>query len=133
MFYGVPHPKSCITWVKENWSMGDLQHEHGRQTEIAMFYPGPEHSWPGKRPSDVVYAARSGNVEHPTEKPVRLMEQLVQWTKGVVFDPFMGSGSTGVACVTQGRAFVGIEIDRRHFDTACERISQAHAQTRLAL
>ena len=36
-----PFPKSCITWVKNNWSMGDLQHEHGRQTEIALFYPGP--------------------------------------------------------------------------------------------
>ena len=43
-------------------------------------------------------------------------------------DPFMGSGTTGVACVQAGRQFVGIEVDRMHFDTACERIARAQAQ-----
>lgn len=71
---------------------------------------------------------------HRCQKPVRLMAYLLhKLDPKKPLDPFMGSGSTGVACVTQGLAFVGIEIDRRHFDTACERIGQAHAQTRLAL
>src|ERR1019366_7113408 len=39
----VPVPKSVITWVKNNWSMGDLLHEHARQTETILFYPGPRH------------------------------------------------------------------------------------------
>lgn len=45
-----------------------------------------------------------------------------------VLDPFMGSGTTGVACVQTGRAFVGIELDPAHFDNACERINEAHRQ-----
>ena len=128
---GVPHPKSCVTWVKNNWSMGDLEHEHARQTEVAMFWPGPDHSWPGKRPTDVVHAPRTGNSEHPTEKPVYLMEQFVGWTRGLVLDPYMGSGTTGVACVNLQREFIGIEIDPKHFATACRRIEDAQRQGRL--
>lgn len=127
----VPRPKSCVTWVKNNWSMGDLEHEHARQTEIAMFWPGPDHSWPNKRPTDVVRAPRTGNSEHPTEKPVYLMEQIIGWTRGVVVDPFMGSGTTGVACVNLGREFVGIEIETKYFDIACRRIEDAQRQARL--
>jgi len=127
----VPRPKSCVTWVKNNWSMGDLEHEHARQTEIAMFWPGPEHSWPGKRPTDVVHAPRTGNSEHPTEKPVYLMEQFIGWTKGVVVDPFMGSGTTGVACMNLQREFVGIEIEPKYFDIACRRIEDAQRQSRM--
>jgi len=127
----VPKPKSCITWVKNNWSMGDLEHEHARQTEIAMFWPGPGHSWTGKRPTDVVRAPRTGNSDHPTEKPVYLMEQFIGWTRGIVCDPFMGSGTTGVACANLGRTFIGCEIDHRYFDIACRRIEDAQRQGRL--
>lgn len=121
----VPRPKSCITWVKNNWSMGDLKHEHGRQTEVALYYPGDNHFFPTGRPSDVVYAPRTGNGDHPTEKPVGLMEQVVLWTDGVVFDPFMGSGTTGVACTRLGRGFIGVELSVEYFDTACRRIEAA--------
>jgi len=75
---------------------------------------------------------RDGN-EHPTQKPVALME----WCMGFVpkaqtiLDPFMGSGTTGVACANLGRKFIGIEIEERYFDIACERITHAHAQLRL--
>ena len=47
---------------------------------------------------------------------------------GVVLDPFMGSGTTGVACAKLGRRFIGIEIDRQYFDIACERIEAAQRQ-----
>ena len=50
---------------------------------------------------------------------------------GTVLDPFMGSASTGVAAIRHGRRFIGIEIDRAHFDTACERIERAQAQAPL--
>lgn len=122
--FSIPRPRSCVTWVKNNWSMGDLEHEHARQTEIALFYPGPDHAFPGKRPQDVIRAPRTENKFHPTEKPVGLMAAIVEWTAGVVLDPFMGSGTTGVACAKLGRPFVGIEIDERHFETALHRISQ---------
>jgi site-specific DNA-methyltransferase (adenine-specific) len=124
----VPKPKSLITWVKNNWSMGDLQHEHGRQTEVALFYPGPEHDFPAGRPTDVIHAPRTGNEFHPTEKPVSLMAAFIQWTRGAVLDPFMGSGTTGVACVQLRREFIGVEVDQAHFSTACRRIEQAYKQ-----
>lgn len=121
----VPKPKSLVTWVKNNWSMGDLQHEHGRQTEVALFYAGPNHDFPSGRPSDVVYAARTDNEHHPTEKPVSLMQKVCGWTRGTILDPFMGSGTTGVAAVKEGRHFIGIEQDPVHFETACRRIREA--------
>jgi len=119
----VPKPRSLITWVKNNWSMGDLNHEHARQTEVALFYPGPKHYFPNGRPSDVINSPRTKNEHHPTEKPVQLMRAIIEWTDGVVCDPFMGSGSTGVAAVQLGRKFIGVEVDEKHFSTACKRIA----------
>jgi len=66
--------------------------------------------------------------EHPTQKPVKLMSWCVQKTKGVVLDPFMGSGTTGVACAKLGRRFIGIEIEPKYFDIACRRIEEAQRQ-----
>lgn len=63
---------------------------------------------------------------HVSQKPVGLMrwciEQLRGPVDGIVLDPYMGSGSTAIAAITLGRRFIGIEIDRDHFDTACRRI-----------
>lgn len=127
----VPKPKSFITWVKNNWTAGDLHHEHGRQTETILFYPGVLHNWTGNRPTDVIMRDRQASNEHPTEKPVSLMTQLVSWTSGTVFDPFMGSGSTGVACGELGRNFVGIERDPHYFELAVKRITAAYQQNDL--
>jgi DNA modification methylase len=66
---------------------------------------------------------------HPTTKPTRLMERLlIKMPEGIVLDPFMGSGTTGVACAKAGRGFIGIEKDPGYFDIACERIRQAYRQ-----
>lgn len=64
---------------------------------------------------------------HQTEKPVPLMESLMEICpeKGNVFDPFMGSGSTGVACVNTGRNFIGIELSEEIFHVAEERVKDA--------
>ena len=121
-------PRSLITWVKNNWSMGNLEHEHARQTECILFYPGSEHWFPGGRPQDVIRSPRTNNEYHPTEKPVQLMRAIVGWTSGAVFDPFMGSGTTGVACAKLGRKFIGIEIEPKYFDIACRRIEEAYRQ-----
>jgi site-specific DNA-methyltransferase (adenine-specific) len=124
----LPTPKSLVTWVKNNWSMGDLEHEHGRQTEVAAFWPGEDHAWPKGRPSDVIHAPRTGNEHHPTEKPVQLMMAICEWTRGTILDPFMGAGSTGIATTRLGRPFIGIEIEERYFDIACRRIEDAQKQ-----
>lgn len=126
--YDIPKPKSLITWVKNNWSMGDLNHEHARQTEVCAFYPMESHFFPSGRPQDVVYAPRTGNELHPTQKPIELMQKVIRWTSGTVLDPFMGSGTTGVACAKMGRQFIGIELEPKYFDIACKRIEQAYAQ-----
>ena len=59
------------------------------------------------------------------------MEVMVRWTEGLVLDPFMGSGTTGVACANLGRTFVGIEREPTYFDIACRRIEEAYRQPRL--
>ena len=71
--------------------------------------------------------------EHPTQKPVELMEWCIGHApdSDTVCDPFMGSGTTGVAAVRMGRTFVGIEREPKYFDIACKRIEQAYAQPRL--
>ena len=56
------------------------------------------------------------------------MSAIIKWTSGIVFDPFMGSGTTGVAAVKLGRKFIGIEIDPGYFDIARRRISEALKQ-----
>lgn len=69
-------------------------------------------------------------VGHPTQKPLKLM----RWCLGflpdaqTILDPFMGSGTTGVACVQMGRKFIGIERELKYFDIACKRISEATRQ-----
>jgi site-specific DNA-methyltransferase (adenine-specific) len=67
--------------------------------------------------------------QHPTQKPVDLMKWCIERLEvpagGTVLDPFMGSGTTGVAAVQMGRPFVGIEIDPDFFEVACRRIAEA--------
>ena len=118
-------------FTKNNWSMGDLEHEQARQTEVAFFYALQDHFFPKQRPTDVIEWARTRNEFHPTEKPVGLMCKFVEWTHGVVLDPFMGSGTTGVAAIQLGRKFIGIEREPKYFDIACKRIEQAVAQGQL--
>ncbi len=68
---------------------------------------------------------------HPTEKPVSLMSEIVQdftSPNQTILDPFMGSGTTGVACAKLGRKFIGIELEPKYFDIACKRIEDAYKQ-----
>ena len=62
---------------------------------------------------------------------MRELVSLFSDENATVLDPFMGSGSTGVACMNLGRKFIGIEIEPRYFDIACERIKAAQDQLRL--
>jgi DNA modification methylase len=70
---------------------------------------------------------------HPTQKPVALMQWCLGFvpTAKTICDPFMGSGTTGVAALQLGRKFIGIELDPGYFDIACKRIEQAWKQPRL--
>ena len=71
---------------------------------------------------------------HPNQKPVGLMRWALGYVKSqTVLDPFMGSGTTGVACARLGRKFTGIEIEPAYFETACRRIEREHQQGKLDL
>lgn len=78
---------------------------------------------------------RQGNEEryHPTQKPLEVMKWVISLCPRAdnILDPFMGSGTTGVAALQLGRTFTGIERDERYFAIACKRIEQAHAQGQL--
>ena len=120
----LPKPKSVLAWVKNNWSMGDLKHEHGRQWEAICFYPQEEHEFI-KRIPDVVRNKRTGNNLHPTEKPVDLIQILLEANKGqLVLDPFMGSWTTARACKDLGRDFIGFEISEKYCKIGEKRLEQ---------
>jgi site-specific DNA-methyltransferase (adenine-specific) len=81
-------------------------------------------------PRSIVRIANDAKPVHPTQKPVALMEYLIRtYTNegATVLDSTMGSGTTGVACMSTGRKFIGIEKDAKYFDIACSRIEEAYA------
>ncbi len=86
--------------------------------------------WKGICRQGVENIAIQGDKLHPFQKPLALMRWCVEMIKPelIILDPFMGSGTTGVACVELGRKFIGVEIDEKYFDIACERISRAERQ-----
>ena len=129
--------KNCIVWAKPNHTAGDLSGNLGNQHEMAVFATRGKWHHPGKREVNLwrePHLFSRAKRDHPTEKPVNLMVRSVVTVAGngtTVLDPFMGSGTTGVACVKTGRRFIGIEIDPGYFDIAVKRISEAQMQPRL--
>ena len=105
-----------------------------------------EFAWHNKRGADRIFSLLwkglcqgekldNGLRGHPTQKPVALMTWCIEQAgkPGVILDPYIGSGTTGVAAVQMGRKFIGIEIDPRYFDIACRRIEDAQRQQSLDL
>jgi DNA modification methylase len=122
----LPKPKSVLTWIKPGTGMGDLEHEHGRAEEIAIFYNGPEHKFK-TRPSTIIKADRTGNQLHPTQKPVELISEMLSWYDfETVLDPYMGSGTTARAAKLAGKHFLGFEIDPLYYKKACDFASSGH-------
>ena len=127
--------KDCCIWggnyfrlpVSRGWLVWDKQNAVQTMADVELAWTNKDR--PAKR-----YSAPVGKHEygHPSEKPVRLMNWCVSRFGGAtVLDPFMGSGTTGVACANLERKFIGIEIEPKYFDIACERIEMAYAQGRL--
>ena len=122
--------KNVIIWDKVIHGMGDLKRSFGSRYESIIFCANSEFRFPGKRPTDIVRHKRvdAQKLLHPNEKPVELLEELILnccTGNGTVLDMFMGSGSTGVACVNTGRNFIGIELDPGYFEIAQKRIQEA--------
>lgn len=84
----------------------------------------------GPFPGVYRHPVRPADKHHMAGKPVALMMELCAWVPrdALILDPFMGSGTTGVACLLTGRRFIGVEIDPAHFEVACKRIEAAWAK-----
>lgn len=118
--------KNILIWEKNNTSMGDLKGDFAPKIEFVFFFHKGRSLIRGKRDPNIFKFKRTQNEKHPTEKPVDLCEYLVTKFSDenqIVLDPFMGSGTTGVACKKCKRRFFGIEADRDHFNTSKERIA----------
>lgn len=87
----------------------------------------------GKQTRHISHHWSGEEKEHPTQKPLPVMLWCVQQAGDaqIIMDPFMGSGTTGVACTNLGRSFIGIEREPKYFDIACRRIDDAQRQGRL--
>lgn len=124
--------KMVLIWDKGGaLGMGDLsipwKPDHEEIYVLGTGFIGYRDSGSVLRFAPVQSMAKNGRV-HPTEKPVALMMALCRKVPGTILDPFMGSGTTGVACVKLGRKFIGIEIEPKYFEIACKRIQAAYDQ-----
>lgn len=127
VLHQLPKPKSCIVWIKNNWTAGDLKHAYARQWEMVAFWAGPLHSWGMGRPRDVIEYKRvpPTSLLHPTEKPIGLLQELIRHHQcETVLDPFMGSGTTLRAAKDLGHHAIGIEIEERYCEIAANRLAQ---------
>ena len=119
--------KNMIIWVKNNWTAGDLKAQFGKQYEIIFLVNKGRKCFNGKRITDVwMFDKISGKKQlHQNQKPVNLLKQCIlkhSDENDIIFDGFMGSGSTGVACIETNRKFIGVELDKKYFEIAKERI-----------
>jgi site-specific DNA-methyltransferase (adenine-specific) len=119
-YLGLPPSRGWLVWVKNNaaptfaavelaWSNMDFNAKH----------------WIGP-----VGCPLHEKVGHPTQKPLALMQWCLEFLPNAksILDPFMGSGTTLVACAKMGRAGIGIELDPAYFDIACRRVEEAYRQ-----
>jgi DNA modification methylase len=130
--------KRAMIWQKPDSSpqfTGDRPAMGYESIVCAWGLPGRCHWNAGGKRGIYTHLVRDGEPRlHPTQKPLGLMKALIlDFTQPgeLVLDPFMGSGTTGVACLEHGRRFVGIELDPGYFQIACQRLAQAAAQGRL--
>jgi DNA modification methylase len=125
--------KGCLVWDKgPAFGMGDLAFPWKGSWEL-IYIRG--RIWKGSRDEGVLrghmqVSWESAGRAHPHAKPVSLIGALLDKLPrdAAILDPFMGSGTTGVACAKFGRRFIGIEIDPGYFDIACDRIRKAYDQ-----
>lgn len=126
-YYGLPCTRGWLVWRKPD-APPSMAHGELAWTNLDQNLRVIDWS---------ISATNAERVGHPTQKPVRVMSWSMEQVRvpegGTVLDPFMGSGSTAIACIRSGRKFVGIEKDPAHYQTALERIQRELAQGDLLL
>lgn len=127
-------PKNVLIWDKKSHSMGNLKKAFGGRYESIIWIPNDDFKFKSGRPQDLISVPRvpPHKLIHPNEKPVKLLEFLIEKTtsqNATALDCFMGSGSTGVACINTNRNFIGVELDKKYYKITEERINSAIKQT----
>jgi len=126
-----------LFWEKSCPSPAPPGSGFAQSIEQAIYAYKPGRTWRGgsydlnRFRCDSYRHGQPGKVDHPTQKPLSLMKwncEKLTAKNQTILDPFMGSGTTGVAAVQMGRNFIGIEKEPKYFDIACERIEQAQRQ-----
>lgn len=119
-YFPLPPSRGFLIWDKNN---------SGRD------FADCEMAWTNQDANARLKTLRPMNMDggklHPTQKPVAIMKWCVEYLEGnpqIILDPFMGSGTTGVACAKMGRKFIGIEREPEYFKIACKRIEEAYKQ-----
>ena len=133
---GLKYRRSCI-WRKPD-GMPQFSGDRpgmGYETFVCSWSGKSKSIWNGGGKHGIyVYPKGNAGANHQTEKPIALMQDIIfDFTQlaETILDPFMGSGTTGVACMNLGRKFIGIEIDEKYFEIACKRIKDAQKQGKL--
>lgn len=126
--------KDILIWQKSNPMPRNITRRYVQDLEFAVWAVKSGAKWVFNKPSDAPYlrsifthslVSGKEKLGHPTQKSLKLMKDLIQIhtnSNEVVLDPFMGSGSTGAACLELGREFIGIEKDKKFFTMAQKRL-----------
>jgi site-specific DNA-methyltransferase (adenine-specific) len=129
----LPANYGWLVWDKQivgKWSGGDLEMAWTDFMGSCRVY---RHRWQGIVRDGEECPYVGGGLVHPTQKPVGLMRWCIEQAKRpeTILDPYMGSGTCGVAATEMGSTYIGIEIHEPYFNIACERIENAQRQSRL--
>lgn len=113
--------QNILVWIKNNKTMN--RYYMGQCEFILMLRKGPARTINIPGTSNCLFYDNIVGKRHPTEKPYKLMQVMIENSSNegdIVLDPFMGAGSTGIACKYLNRKFIGIEIDKKYYDIARE-------------
>ena len=127
-YYAMPPAKCWLVWDKENGD-NDFADCELAWTNLPKAVRRIRYLWNG-----MLRANGEARGDHPTQKPIGVMAWAINHVPApnrLILDPFMGSGTTGVAAMNLGRSFIGIEREPKYFDIACRRIEDAQRQGRL--
>jgi len=117
--------KNCITWAKGGGFTGDLKGNYGNNSEMIIYLTNGKHELRGKREGNVWGYSKVKLEFHETQKPVDVIENIIMHSSDegmTILDPFMGSGTTGIACKNLNRNFIGIELNEDYYLTAKKRV-----------
>ena len=119
--------KNQIIWFKGGGGMGDLKGNFSFNYESIIYATNGKHEIRGKRDGSVWQIGKVKQEHHETQKPVDLIRKIILHSSDegmTVFDPFMGSATTAIACIEENRKFIGIEMVERNFNIAKERVEK---------